>query len=94
LIGPSTGESSTEKNLPTAIYTDLQNSRDDGEAEEDRPSGLVSEDAAHAQHLGDQDGDRDDQLVDGADLKSEIQDQDSEDSGSGANAMKLRFTSL
>ena len=52
-----------------AVQTNLQDPGDDGESEKDRPAGLVSEDAAHAQDLGDQDRDRDDQLVDGADLR-------------------------
>jgi hypothetical protein len=50
----------------------LEDSGYNGESEQERPSGLVSEDAAHAQHLRQQDGDGDDQLVDGADLKVEF----------------------
>ena len=46
----------------------LYDGRDSGEDEQPRPAGLVAEDVGHAEHLGQEDGDGDDELVDGADL--------------------------
>ncbi len=46
----------------------LKNSGNNGEAEKERPAGLVAKDASHAQDLSQEDGDGDDQLIDSADL--------------------------
>ena len=51
------------------LKSDLKNSGDDGEAEKERPAGLVPEDASHTQDLRQEDGDGDDQLIDSSDLE-------------------------
>ena len=47
----------------------LEQSGNDGEPKEEWPSVFVTQNAAHAQHLGQEDRDGDDQLVHGSDLK-------------------------
>ena len=47
---------------------DLQDGRDHGEGQEPGPAALGAEDIVHAEHLGDEDAEGDDQLVHGAEL--------------------------
>ena len=46
----------------------LYDGRHGGQDEEPGPAVVVAEDVGHAEHLGQEDGDGDDELVDGADL--------------------------
>ena len=54
---------------PLNRFSYLKDARDNGESKEEGPSGLVTKDAAHAQHLGQEDGDGDNQLIDSSNLK-------------------------